>query len=76
MFDKYHDLMTKNEICDMLRISPRTAASMISNGDLPSRVIRGKRLVPKGAVIGWYLKQPKKGIFPEPPEEYKNIPIF
>ena len=76
MFEKYHDLMTVQDICDMLRISRRTVATMLTKGELPSSVIRGRRLVPKGAAIAWYLKQPKLGNFPEPPDEYKNYPIF
>ena len=64
MFNNYPDLLTTAEASDMLRISRRLLTDLISSGEIPSRLIRGKRVIPKGAAIAWYMKQPSCGYFP------------
>ena len=67
MFDQFADLLTAKEACAMLRVSRSVLDSMMLSGELPNRIIRGKRIIPKGAAIQWYLKQPSFGEFPTPP---------
>ena len=64
MFNNYPDLLTTTEACDMLRISRRLLTDLMSSGEMPNRLIRGKRVIPKGAAIQWYLNQPSTGYFP------------
>lgn len=70
MFEDYPDLCTAPEMCKMLRIGRTSADSLLVSGEIPSRIILGKRAIPKAAIIQWYLKQEATGVFPDPPQEY------
>lgn len=70
MFNDFPDLCTVAEMCEMLRIGRTSADDLLKSGTIPSRMIVGKRAIPKAAIIQWYLSQEATGAFPEPPEEY------
>lgn len=70
MFENYSDLCTIKEMCEMLNIGKTLAYELIRKGTIPSRMIGGKRAIPKNAIIRYYLKQDKKGYFPKPPEDF------
>jgi len=70
MFSGYPDLCTVPEMCQMLRIGRTSADGLLSSGEIPSRLILGKRAIPKAAIVQWYLQQEKTGYFPEPPAAY------
>jgi len=70
MFNAFPDLCTIPEMCQMLRIGRTSADGLLSSGEIPSRLILGKRAIPKAAIVQWYLRQEKTGYFPEPPANY------
>lgn len=67
MFEKYPDLCTVDEMCDMLRFGRTKAFELLKNGTIPSHKIQGKYCIPKGAIVQYYLKQYSRGDFPPPP---------
>ncbi len=69
MFEDFPDLCTVNDLCAMLRIGKTHAYELITKGTIPSRMVCGKRVIPKNAIIRYYVKQDKKGYFPKPPDD-------
>ena len=51
MFDKYHDVMTVEEVCDALRIGYNSAYKLLNNGSI--KALRNGRswLIPKACLI-------------------------
>lgn len=70
MFENYPDLCTVTEMCEMLRCGKTHARELIKNCSVPSRKIHGRVLIPKNAIIRYYLRQDKRGKFPAPPDPF------
>lgn len=51
MFEKYHDILSTKEVCQLLRISMRTLYKLIESGELPARKIGGKYKITKNNLI-------------------------
>jgi excisionase family DNA binding protein len=60
MFNDYNDLVTVEELCEMLFIGKNTAYKLLASGEL--KCFRLKRVwkIPKQCVIEYILTQSKK----------------
>jgi len=59
MFNEYNDLVTVDELCEMLSIGKNAAYKLLSSGDL--KAFRYNRVwkIPKQSVIKYILTQSK-----------------
>ncbi len=57
MFNEYNDLVTVEELCDMLSIGKNAAYKLLSSGDL--KCFRFNRMwkIPKQSVVEYILRQ-------------------
>lgn len=51
MLEKYNDILTINDICEILHIGKNSAYKMLKNNDIPNRIICGKYRIPKQKLI-------------------------
>lgn len=51
MLERYDDVLTVNDICNILHIGRNTAYQMLRNGDIKCKRTRGKYIIPKFRVI-------------------------
>lgn len=59
MFEQYNDLVTTEELCEMLSIGKNAAYTLLSSGQL--KAFRHNRVwkIPKQGVIEYIMKQSK-----------------
>ncbi len=55
MLDEYKDVINVNELCEILRIGRNSAYRLLQSGEIRSRRLRAKYLIPKIVIID-YLK--------------------
>ena len=53
MLDHYHDVLTVEEVCDILRIHKKLAYKLINSGELYARKIGRIYRVPKMAIAAY-----------------------
>lgn len=51
MFSSYPDMLTVHQVMSALNVSEYTARSLIRNGELESKLIRGSYRVPKSSIF-------------------------
>ncbi len=51
ILEKYKDVLTINDICEILKIGRNTAYKLLQNNDIPNRKIASKYIIPKTAII-------------------------
>lgn len=51
MFEKYPDVVNVNELCQMLKISKRTAYALLTNGTIPYKKIGRLYRISKISII-------------------------
>lgn len=55
MLDEYKDVINVNELCEILRIGRNSAYRLLQSGEIRSRRLGAKYLIPKIVIID-YLK--------------------
>lgn len=53
MLEEYKDVITVNELCAILRIGKNSAYRLLQNGEIRSRRLRSKYLIPKNVIIDY-----------------------
>lgn len=53
MLEEYKDVITVNELCVILRIGKNSAYRLLQNGEIRSRRLRSKYLIPKNVIIDY-----------------------
>ena len=54
MLDSYRDVLTVQDLCEILRIGKRTAYRLLHSQEIPNRQIYGRRfIIPKKYVIAY-----------------------
>lgn len=56
MFDEYNDILTVNEVCKALKIGKNTLYRLLRMGEIKSRQIGKKYLIPKICLIDYINK--------------------
>ena len=56
MFNKYNDILTVDELCEVLNIGKNTAYKLLKNGDIKSIKIGRVYKIPKKNVKKYILK--------------------
>lgn len=51
MLEEYKDVITVNEMCEILRIGRNSAYRLLQEGEIRSRRLRAKYLIPKIVII-------------------------
>lgn len=53
MLEDYHDVITVDEMCRILRIGKNSAYMLLKNGEIRSRRLRNKYIIPKLELINY-----------------------
>ena len=56
MLNKYNDILTVEELCEVLRIGKNTAYKLLKSGEIKSIKIGSTYKIPKRAVIHYLTK--------------------
>jgi excisionase family DNA binding protein len=51
ILEKYKDVLTINDICEILKIGKNTAYGLLKSGEIPNRKLAGKYIIPKIGII-------------------------
>lgn len=53
MLEEYKDVINVNELCEILRIGRNSAYRLLQSGEIRSRRLRAKYLIPKIVIIDY-----------------------
>lgn len=53
MLEEYKDVITVNELCAILRIGKNSAYRLLQSGEIRSRRLRYKYIIPKAGIIDY-----------------------
>lgn len=53
MLEEYRDVVTVEELCEILRIGKNSAYMLLKNGEIRSRRLRNKYIIPKLELINY-----------------------
>lgn len=56
MLEKYKDVITVDDLCEILRIGRNSAYKLLRSNEIPSRRLMGKYIIPKTGVIHFLEK--------------------